>query len=132
MACLQMGGLALALVVAAASGCSAASDSAGGDDYRDPYMDEPLPPSCRDTDASSSGGSTGACEDTDAEQDECERSTDCADGLACLSDFDGDRSAFRCVPQCVATADEDRWCTDDTSCCDPAAHCSPRGYCLIE
>lgn len=132
MDCLRMRGLAVVLAIGSAAACSYAADSGGGDDYRDPYMDEPLPPNCRDTDATTGSGSTGVCGDTEAAQDECERSSDCADGLACLSDFDGDRSPFQCVPQCVATADENRWCTDDLSCCDPAAHCSPRGYCLLD
>ncbi|HWB76243.1 MAG TPA: hypothetical protein VG755_14835 [Nannocystaceae bacterium] len=104
--------------------CGSKEDSAAGDDYVDPYMDEPLPPECRDT------SSTG-CGDTDApDEDACELSEQCPDGQACIGEFDGDRSPFRCVSTCIATKDEAHWCTDDAACCDANAYCSPRGYCL--
>ncbi|MFO0633180.1 MAG: hypothetical protein U0168_10045 [Nannocystaceae bacterium] len=116
----------LAVSWACLAGCGADKEDAGaGDDYTDPYMDEPLPPACRET-------TTGPCETDGEVEDACEQSSDCADGEACLADFDGDRAAFRCVQACVPTLDESQWCTDDTSCCDAAAHCSPRGYCLVD
>ena len=122
-------GLIVVVVVSVVGACAYKDDSAGGDDYRDPYMDEPLPPSCRET-------STGPCE-TEGEPtggeliDQCAASDECPEGQQCLAEFDGDRTAFVCATACVPTADEDGWCIDDASCCDSNAQCSPRGYCLL-
>jgi len=113
-----------AILIATLGGCGDTSRDAENDDYRDPYMDEPLPPVCRDT-------STGPCETDGESVDACAASSECADGLSCRADFDGERTAFACTDVCVPTANEDAWCIDDASCCDPAATCSPRGYCLL-
>lgn len=99
------------------------SDRADNAEYRDPYMDEPLPPVCKDT--------TGPCETEGVPEDACAASTDCPVGQLCRADFDGERTPFECTDVCVPTAGEDAWCIDDASCCDPAARCSPRGYCLV-
>lgn len=115
--------MGVALVAAALLGCAEDSRDAA-DDYSDPYMDEPLPPVCRDT-------STGPCETDGEPVDACEASSECPDGQFCRADFEGDRTAFSCVAECVGTADEQAWCTDDVGCCDAAAQCSPRGYCLL-
>jgi hypothetical protein len=115
----------LAASVVLLSACYDADDSAGGDDFVDPYMDEPLPPSCRET------TSTGCGESSESgEVDACEASTQCPADQVCLGAFDGDRSPFICTASCVPTESESEWCTDDASCCDANAHCSPRGYCL--
>lgn len=111
-------------LASAMGACGEASRDAASDDYRDPYMDEPLPPACRDT-------STGPCETDGEATDQCDASVACPDGQVCRADFSGDRTAFVCTAVCVPTADEDGWCIDDASCCDPAARCSPRGYCLV-
>jgi hypothetical protein len=116
----QSSGFVFAVLVAMAC---AAEDSADNDDYRDPYMDEPLPPVCKD--------STGPCETDGEPEDLCAASADCPAGQQCRADFDGERTAFECSDVCVPTANEDGWCIDDASCCDPAAQCSPRGYCLV-
>ena len=115
----------LAIAIALVAACGASKEDAG-DDFVDPYMDEPQPPECRDT------SSTG-CGDTGApEVDACELSEECPAGLVCLGEFDGDRTPFRCLDMCIATKDESHWCTDDAACCDADAHCSPRGYCLAD
>jgi hypothetical protein len=111
-----------ASVVALACACGAKDDSAGGEDFADPYMDEPLPPECRDT-------STGACGDTD-EASECVTSESCPVDQVCAADFNGDIGRFRCQASCIASDDASRWCVDSAACCDAAASCV-RGLCLL-
>ncbi len=114
-----------AISIAALGGCADTGRDADNDDYRDPYMDEPLPPLCEAT-------STGPCETEGEPMDLCAASAECMAGQVCRADFEGDRTPFDCSAECVPTANEDAWCIDDASCCDPAATCSPRGYCLVQ
>ncbi len=108
-------------VLLAAGACGAKDDDAAGDDFVDPYMDQPLPPSCRDT-------SSGPCEDSTGDPPECTASVECPDEQVCAASFDGDIGTFRCEASCIATDDEARWCFDDAACCDASARCI-RGLC---
>lgn len=109
------------LVAIALLGCD--SDSAGGDDFADDVMDEPLPPKCEDTDPA-------ACETTGVAAQECSRSSDCAGGEVCIAAFDGDIGLLRCEASCIAADDPAQWCSDASACCDAGASCV-RGLCIL-